>query len=322
LGIEFQNEILERLIDFKEKQQFLPGKNVKKKWQYFDISDNLYPPVKHSFLQFAYDNSIPFHDYINHVRSSQIFGINLFYPLLIDENNGHKAIINVFSKIADDKFVRIVNFSFEYSPDIDLLGEWPGNNKPSEYLTATDLAITFENINKDKIIFLIEIKLGEYEFSPCRGISSNGCSRDKKNNCLNFKSVIKDYKKCFLHQRNGPRSARKYFEYFNFEDELIMEQEECPFINNNQCMRNHALARALMKENNCKKSFFGLIYHNENKDIVEEWNKYSELLKKNKELFVIEASKIVDEYNEEIYQLYFKKRYNLGKIIIKNQNGT
>jgi hypothetical protein len=309
---EFQKNIEEKLIKFKEELQFLPSNNPKRKWQYFDISDNLYPPIKHSFLQYAYDNSVPFHDYVNHVRSSQIFGINLFYPLLTDENNGHKILLKIFGDIADTTLKKIIKFNFEYSPDKDLLGEWPGKQKPSEYITATDILIVTQAEDDEKIIFLIEIKFTENEFSPCNGINSKGCSTENRQNCENFKNIIiENREKCYLHQKYKQRSARKYFEYFEFKRELEIVNKECPFIGNNQCIRNHALARALKSVERYKKAFFGLVYYDENKDIEIEWKNYANLFKNKDELFCIKSSDIIRNYNNTIYKLYFEKRYGL-----------
>ena len=311
MNTDFQKSIEEELIRFKEEQQFLPGKNARKKWQYFDISDNLFPPIKHSFLQFAYDNAVPLHDYVTHVRSSQIFGINLLYPLLIDRDKGHGALLNIFNRIVNEQFTSITEFEFEYSPDKDLLGEWPGDTKPSEYITAVDITIKFENKNREKFMFFNEIKFTEDEFSPCNGITSSGCTFENRKNCENFRNVIDDNTKCYLHKKVRRRSARKYFEYFDFQNELLLEQKECPFINNNQCMRNHALARAMKSDEKFKGTYFGLIYHDKNNDIEEEWKKYNNLFRDQSELFSIKASEIVREYENNIYKLYFEKRYGL-----------
>ena len=91
----FQREMDEHLIKFKEENQYLPSTNKKKSWQYANFEDNLYPPIKHGFLQYAYDNAVPLHDYINHVRSSQAFAINIFYPLLKNES---ETLLDLFGK--------------------------------------------------------------------------------------------------------------------------------------------------------------------------------------------------------------------------------
>ena len=77
---DFQKEMEEHLINFKEQNQYISYNNPKRRWRYNDLSDNIFPPVRHGVQQVLYDNYIPLHDYINHVRSSQAFGINAFIP--------------------------------------------------------------------------------------------------------------------------------------------------------------------------------------------------------------------------------------------------
>ena len=81
----FQSDMERHLIEFKERVQYLPATNEKKKWQYHDLADNLFPPIRHGSLQYAYDTAMPLHDYFNHVRSSQAFAVNLLYPQLREE---------------------------------------------------------------------------------------------------------------------------------------------------------------------------------------------------------------------------------------------
>ena len=91
---EFKLKMEQHLIEFKESRQFLPGVNPNKLWQYFEMSDGIYPPTKHGFLQYIYDNAITLHDYADHVCSSQIFGFNLMYPFVIKEPD---LLVQLFS---------------------------------------------------------------------------------------------------------------------------------------------------------------------------------------------------------------------------------
>ncbi len=301
-----------RLIKFKEEVQFLPSNNEKKKWQYFDVSDNLYPPIKHSFLQHAYDTAVPFHDYVNHVRSSQIFGINLLFPLLSDQKgNGHKALIELMNKKLKTEIKAIESFQFEYSPDDDWLGEWPGKTKPSEYITSADVFIIAAAGNQ-KIGILLEVKFTESEFGACNGITSNGCSSEDRANCDDFTKVKHYIDNCYLHKKHKARSARKYFTYFDMDSDVRLENNLCPFRNNNQCIRNHALARALKKFGDMN-AFFGLIYFDGNETINTQWNQYLKVMNNSSELFSIKASEVVDAYGafDSTYKLYFQKRYGI-----------
>lgn len=80
----FQEQMETHLVEFKTNQQYLPPINDKKQWQYHDIADNIFPPIRHGLLQYLYDKSVPLHDYVNHVRSSQMFCINIFYQQILN----------------------------------------------------------------------------------------------------------------------------------------------------------------------------------------------------------------------------------------------
>jgi hypothetical protein len=308
---DLQEMLEKRLIAFKEEIQFLPSRNEKKKWQYFDISDNLYPPIKHSFLQYAYDNAVPFHDYVNHVRSSQIFGINLLFPLLSDKE-GRNAFCEIIGQKISKEITEIESFQFEYSPDEDLLGEWPGKIKPSEYVTSVDLLVNFKS-SHSVIGILFEIKFTEKEFGPCNGNTSNGCSSEDRKYCENFNDVLEDYTKCYLHKKYKTRSARKYFNYFDLKNEMELKNNRCPFIDNNQCIRNHALARAMRKNMDYSETYFGLIYYDGNNDIERDWEAYFNVMKNSEELLSIKASDIVKKYGilNRTYKMYWDKRYGI-----------
>ena len=309
---EFEERMMDHLIHFKEEVQFLPSLNKKKKWQYYDISDNLYPPLKHGFLQYAFDKSIPFHEYINHVRSSQVFGFNLFYPLLKNESC---VVIDKLTNISGTKMKEITNFSFEYQPEEDWLGEWPGKNKPDEYVTSADLAIFAEDYDKNAYAFLIEVKFTEL-FASCNGAFSS-TKGEAKTICESRASLYEGYDKCCLQIKNRNRSARTYFNQFNdlrldFPG-LQPEIEECPFKENHQCLRNHAFARALKTEKKLKKSFFGLVYHDGNDAICKEWGRYKEITSSDlrSELFIMQASELVRGSSDKNFKRYFKERYKI-----------
>jgi len=314
---EFQKGMEEFLVEFKEKIQYLPSINKNKMWQYSDIGDNLYHPIKHGFLQFAYDTAIPFHDYINHVRSSQAFGINIFYPLLRKEPD---KILSVFSELKGIKLNKIIGYSFEYSCEKDVLGEWKSEKRPDEYITSTDIAIFMEDTHKKKYAFLIEVKFTEVSFSSCGGFSSKGNNKENREICDSRDRLYEDYKKCYLHRLTKGKSARKYFDYFgnlykSFPN--LPEIKICPFKNNNQCLRNHALARALKELKNGDKvdySYFGLAFHDRNSEIQKEWDNYCNLLSEElkQEVFSLPVSKLIRTSGDLTYLRYFKDRYKIG----------
>ena len=294
------------LIDFKENRQYLTGKNHKKQWQYFDFSDNLYPPIKHRFLQLAYDECIPMHDYVNHVRSSQIFGINLFYPILSGDS---KVLLKLLNKKSRRNDSEISGFWFEFSPKTDLLGEWHTKSRPDEYVTAVDVLIETKNQDSNAA-FLCEIKFTENGFSACGGYASQG--NRTKQNCDSWALIASDPKQCYLAQPTKKKSPRKYLDYFpNLATDFIVKGVACPFISNHQCLRNHALAHALKSHNIFGQTFFSLVYHDQNSAIKGEWDKYNNIANNSPELFEVKASEILGTSQDSIHRIYMKERYML-----------
>jgi hypothetical protein len=309
----FQDQIEGHLVNFKETQQYLPSRNPKKKWQYFSIEDNLYPPTKHSFLQFAYDNAVPFHDFVNHVRSSQIFAVNMFYPVLSESSN-HPYLLRVLNSLTGRNDSSITAFWFEYSPDDDCLGEWPGKEPAMEYVTASDVVVE-TSTNGRKAIYFFEVKFTEYEFSPCGGYTSRGNSSKFNKPCQTCGILLDDPSLCYLHTPQPRKSPRKYFDYFNMRLDFpgMVPSKECPFISNHQCLRNHALARATKGTKDYEACYFGLVYHDKNLDIAREWKLYTDLTANSRDLLTIPASQIVTAIPDKTYKQYFERRYQITK---------
>lgn len=313
----FQREMDEHLIKFKEENQYLPSTNKKKSWQYANFEDNLYPPIKHGFLQYAYDNAVPLHDYINHVRSSQAYAINIFYPLL---KNEPETLLDLFGKKIGTDLSKIINYNYEYTVNENLLGEWKSDTRPDEYVTACDLLILCEDLLGKKHGFVIEVKFTELQFNQCGGAASK--SNKDNHVCESKKTLFEDPKKCYLHLRTRGKAARKYFDYFedlNKSFPNLAENNCCPFKANNQCIRNHALARALKTSNVADYTYFVLVYHDNNDSIISYWNSYinSVASEIKKELFSLKVSDIIKMSSNITYKKYFHDRY---KIVQEEEN--
>lgn len=308
----FQNTIEKHLIDFKTNTQYLPPIS-KKKWQYHDVTDNLFPPIRHGFLQYVYDTGMPLHDFVNHVRSSQIFCINTFFHLITKEPD---ALLEVLSRKIGITLQKIVNYEFEFSADTNILGEWKSDdNRPEEYVTATDLYIEAQSADNKVLGFLVEVKFTEPDFTRCGGYYSNANKGSLKDACLSGVELLADFKKCYLEGVKGRSTLhRKYFDYFTDNDfNPLSFNGECPFRSNNQCLRNQSLLRAMITEKRIDQGYFILAYHDENKDIVNEWNNYNNILNSDtkKELIRIQISEIVNRSKDENYKKYFKDRYKI-----------
>jgi len=308
----FQGEIEKHLIDFKTDYQYLPP-TTKKRWFYHDFVDNLFPPIKHGFLQYVYDSGMPLHDYVNHVRSSQIFCINTFFHLLAKEPT--KLLDLLASKISV-KLKSIESYEFEFSADTNILGEWKSDeNRPEEYVTATDLFVIAKSENNEKYGFLIEVKFTEGDFTKRGGYNSNANKGELRKACNNGLELLSDFNSCYLQGANKKSKLhRKYFDFFTKTDfKSIHFKNECPFKNNNQCLRNQSLLRAMIRENKIDKGYFILVHHDENSTIIQEWNKYFNIVSSDsqKELLIIPASEFIAKSADKNYKKYFADRYRL-----------
>lgn len=307
---KFQDEMESYLINFKEKCQYIPSLGNSRRWYYYDILDNLYPPIKYGFMQYAYDNTVKMHDFVNHVRSSQVFGFNFLFPLLTYKQN---VILSVLSNATKIEMERISNFSFEYTPEGNFLGEWESNTKPGPYATSADVAIFTQDKDGIQYAFLFEIKFTEESFSECGGFKS--ASNKIKRNCEDRELLNKDFNNCYMQIDYGRKKARKYFNCFGDLKTAFPghpEVKDCPF-KYNQCLRNHAFARYLCMNGKAKKAYFGLIYHDQNKEIKNQWDFYYNLVSDDlrKELLVFKVSDFLVNSGDDTLKRYFKDRYRI-----------
>jgi hypothetical protein len=299
---KFQASIEKQLIDFKENHQYLPPVHPKKRWEYLEVTDNLYPPIRHGFMQYAYDNGVEFHDYVKHVRSSQVFGFNIIYPVIQREEDA----VSVFNRFIPNKLTSIEKWFFEYQPENNELGEWKGENRPIKYVTSVDFAIFGINTMGNKVVVLIEVKFTEDNFSECGGYKSN--ANNDKDFCSKNFSKNEISRKCYLVMKKH----RKYFEYLHHSYKWT-ENGVCPFRDNNQCMRNHAFANALKEKGMADKSYFGVLYHERNKEIEFQWNHYKDFCteKERQNLFEIKANDFVLATKDSTLNKYYNDRYHL-----------
>jgi hypothetical protein len=298
---QFQEKMENHLIAFKEEKQYLPSKTEKKRFLYSDLSDNFFPVVKHGLLQYIYENGISLHDYASHVRSSQAFGFNLLYfPLQKQE-----GLLKYLSSKIEKKLNLIKNFEFEYSPDKNILGEWKSDtNRPEDYVTSVDLLIEAVSDEGDFINFFFEVKFTENEFGRCGGYDSNANIGELKTACNVSEKLMENYKLCYL---NGAKLKRTYFDEkfnpkLNFKPDIFVSK--CPFERFHQCLRNHSLSYKMDH-----KTYFCLVYHDENSDILEQWKLYKDMCIYPSTLLEIKASEIVNSMDDKQYQLFFADRY-------------
>ena len=207
--------------------------------------------------------------------------------------------------------------NWEFSADTNILGEWKSDdNRPGEYITATDLYIVAKSFDGKKYGFLIEVKFTEGDFSKCGGYYSNANKGELRNACESGKTFLSDFNTCYLQGVKGKSKLhRKYFDFFEkkeFNSQYF--ENECPFKNNNQCLRNQSLLRAMIKKKRIDKGYFILAHHDDNKVIIEEWDKYVNILSMDakNELFRIPIGEFVKKSKNHNYKKYFVDRYRIN----------
>jgi hypothetical protein len=187
---DFQKEMEYHLIQFKEGAQYLPSATKGKRCFYSELSDNLFPPIRHGFSQYIFEKGMPLHDFVNHVRSSQAYCINILYPLI---SQNKSELINLLNTKIKEKIVEIKGFEFEYSPETNILGEWKSDeNRPEEYITAVDLRLDVISNHKELITLLIEVKFTESGFTNCGGFNSGGNQGELRVPCNNANILLQD----------------------------------------------------------------------------------------------------------------------------------
>ena len=306
---DFINKMDKHLIAFKEENQYLPSKSEKKRFLYSDLSDNFYPAVKYGLLQYIYENGILLHDYVNHVRSSQAFAFNLlFFPL-----QKQVDLLKYLSQKIGKELILIKNFEFEYSPESNILGEWRNDeNRPEKYVTSVDVFIETVTNEGDFINFFFEVKFTENEFGHCNIYDSKTIKDELKIGCNYSEKLLDDYKLCYL---NGAKLQRTYFDEefnprLNFKPDMFVSK--CPFAIYYQCLRNHSLSYKMDH-----KTYFCLVYHDENIEILDQWKLYKDMCKDTSTLLEIKASDIVKSIEDKQYQKYFSDRYLLTHLTQK-----
>jgi hypothetical protein len=309
---DFQKEMEEHLLMFKVERQYLPS-HSKKAWLYNDVADNLFPPIRHGFLQYIYDEAMPLHDYVNHVRSSQAYCINVLYPVL---SQNPSALLNLLESKINAHLTSLLGYEFEYSPETNILGEWKSeSNKPEEYVTSVDLRIDTQDDHGKRVIFLVEVKFTESSFTQCGGFNSGSNVGETRKACLKGDELLRDYGLCYLHGANGKGKLRRtYFNYFEPLQAHFVEASfdgECPFVHLHQCLRNHALAHYHQRAGDA--CYFVLLHHEMNESIAQAWKKYAGLLqpKNDAELLTLTGKEVVDGSGMDTLKAYYRDRYTL-----------
>jgi hypothetical protein len=222
-----------------------------------------YKAVKH-FAQ----SQISWHDQKHNLLSSQIFCVNLFFPL-----REHLDILRLWLSSHLAEVREIIDLDFEYiGPDDpqDPSGYRNYLNEPGsrgQNRTSADVAITWHDDKGGTNLLLLEFKFTEPNFGEC---SKQG--NPDQNRCLSSREIVGSPRtQCYRAQVGRP-----YWDIILGSDsplrqDLLTAEAFCPFrYDFYQLMRNQLLVHCIQRDSeaNYDKVEFGVMYHADNEMLM------------------------------------------------------
>lgn len=200
------------------------------------------------------------HPFVDHVRSSQAFALNLFGGLTADELRGIWELI-------DPAVSKIDGVEFEYVDPDDTLGELQPLRR---HQTQVDVLLRGSAGDGTRHVALIEVKLSEIHFGSCSAFDSR--RNDRRDVCRSPGPWGGEPGSCFqLRNHDGP-ARRRYDEHLQ-PSWLDSDEPECPFRELNQPMRNVGLARALIGRDEADVAVFALCAPRGNVHVWRQWRR-------------------------------------------------
>lgn len=235
------------------------------------------------------------HTHFNHMASSQAANINLFLPILTNENADEilRTLKTDFKTLAVDHLDRGFQIEFCDEP-FNSLGD-----KTAMSGTDSDIAIAYFNKQDELCLWLIEHKLTEAEFTQCGGTKSK--NRDKgKHLCeKSFSDLLVNKNYCYYHD------VRK-LNYWNITENNKTffsnhkSFHECPFKGgSNQLWRNQLLGLSIEKDHRqpYEHVYFSVVKHPRNTYLDKSIAEYKTLVGNTKKFTVLESSDIIEAAN-------------------------
>jgi hypothetical protein len=258
--------------------------------------EGVYPGFREDAVSAMAEDEVRLHDFSAAVTSSQMFALNLFIPW----RRGGRAPLEARIAGALGKAIVLERVVFEWVPPGALLGEIDEDRpRPDEPATAVDVVLWGRDGGGARVALLLEVKLGEAGFTTCSGRESRGNRRPDV--CASAAKFFGGPADCYLRRPVRRLRDRRYWEIFarshgSFRAAFPGADESgpCPFAGQQQQpMRNLALAHALMQEGLVDRAWFGLCPHDQNPDVVREWTVWRGLLPGGEIAPVLPASEVL-----------------------------
>ncbi len=257
------------------------------------------------------------HEHAAHLRSSQVFALNLFLPF----REGPRAYLSeIVSQLVDTR-LEIDRVQFEWVPPGELLGEIAGDRPgDDEHATAADVILWGRMRLRRRVAVLLEVKLSERGFTHCGG--RNSPANRRKDVCRSARVFMRAPTACYLRRPVRQRRDRRYWEIFAGSHGSVHKafpnsnlDRPCPFAYDmQQPMRNLAIARGLEQDGTLHRAWFALCAHDANPDIARQWMEWTRLLPRPSYAPVLSASEVVrvgEAAGLTGWATYMRQRYQL-----------
>jgi hypothetical protein len=244
-------------------------------------ADGIHPAYRDLALTAITEDEVRLHDYAAAITSSQIFAVNLFIPW----RTGPKRALERMLEDFVGQPLTVERVAFEWVPPGALLGEIDGDRpRPDEAATGVDVVLWCVDAVGKKAAVMLEVKLGEGGFTNCGGRESP--ANERPDVCASAAKFFSDPTACYLRRPKRKTRDRRYWEIFTRTHGSVSAafpgatlDGACPFAGEQQQpMRNLALAQALVQEGLVARAWFGLCHHDQNPDVAREWRRWKELL--------------------------------------------
>jgi hypothetical protein len=281
-------------------------------------TDGLFTEIRSEVGEYVQRSGLRLHRDVAAVYSSMAFAFNLFAPFRLQ---GASALAGILGQ-ATSRSLEVESIDFELHGQSDVLGEWTEVDRPGpeDKFTAADVGVVVRDGTRRGII-LIEVKLGEGGFTNCKGRTSPE-NRDP-DVCKSASAFLAEPRRCYLTRTVRAVRDRRYWDIFAAQSGTVAAMFPnvpadggCPFAyNNQQPMRNQAMALGLVQAGEFDFAHFGLVHHDKNPDVPTQWASYRGLFRDDRMLFILKATEVLAEGPSvawwRTWRQYMLERYDL-----------
>jgi hypothetical protein len=199
------------------------------------------------------------HGFIDHVRSSQAFALNLFGTIPAERMVALWALL-------DPDVTEHDSMDLEWSDPDDLLAEL----QPARpHQTQVDVVLRGRTASGGVRWALIEVKLSETGFGGCSAFDAS--SNPDRDVCHQPGPWGGEPDRCWQLANHGGPHRRRYDEALPIGQLHGLPQEGCPFRTVNQPMRNAALARTVIDRGDAEQVTVALCAPDGNRNVWRQW---------------------------------------------------